>query len=218
MNKELILRTISSIVLIPSVIFIIIKGSIIFNFFIISCFFIASLEWYKMSKKKLYSIIGFIFLLISFFCVYALRNNFNENGLIFFLFVSLVCVSTDIGGYCFGKIFKGPKLTKISPNKTYSGMIGSYLTPILLLFFYFYFNKIFPHNFQIQEINIQILIFLVLISSISQIGDIVISYFKRISKIKNTGSLIPGHGGLLDRIDGMIFAFPFSYIILLYFN
>ncbi len=218
MNKELILRTISSIVLIPSVIFIIIKGSIIFNFFIISCFFIASLEWYKMSKKKLYSIIGFIFLLISFFCVYALRNNFNENSLIFFLFVSLVCVSTDIGGYCFGKIFKGPKLTKISPNKTYSGMIGSYLTPILLLFFYFYFNKIFPHNFQIQEINIQILIFLVLISSISQIGDIVISYFKRISKIKNTGSLIPGHGGLLDRIDGMIFAFPFSYIILLYFN
>tara|TARA_B100000965_G_C19458380_1_gene698527 strand:- start:150 stop:665 length:516 start_codon:yes stop_codon:yes gene_type:complete len=171
-----------------------------------------------MSKKKLYSIIGFIFLLISFFCVYALRNNFNENSLIFFLFVSLVCVSTDIGGYCFGKIFKGPKLTKISPNKTYSGMIGSYLTPILLLFFYFYFNKIFPHNFQIQEINIQILIFLVLISSISQIGDIVISYFKRISKIKNTGSLIPGHGGLLDRIDGMIFAFPFSYIILLYFN
>ncbi len=218
MNKELILRIISSIALIPLSIFIIIKGSIIFNFFIISCFFIACLEWYKMSKKKFYSIIGFIFLLISFFCVYALRNNFNENGLIFFLFVSLVCVSTDIGGYCFGKIFKGPKLTKISPNKTYSGMIGSYLIPILLLFIYFNFNKKFPYNLQIQEINIQIFIFLILISSISQVGDIVISYFKRISKIKNTGSLIPGHGGLLDRIDGMIFAFPFSYIILLYFN
>ncbi len=217
MNKELILRIISSIILLSLSIFVIIKGSIIFNFFIIACFLIASFEWYRMSKRKLYSILGFIFLFLSFFCVYSLRNNFNENSLFFFLFVSLVCASTDIGGYCFGKLFKGPKLTKISPNKTYTGMIGSYLMPVVLLFILFNFNEKFPDNFQIQEINSQILIFLLLISSISQVGDIIISYFKRISKIKNTGNIIPGHGGLLDRIDGMIFAFPFSYIILLYY-
>ena len=122
----------------------------------------------------------------------------------------MVCVSTDIGGYIFGNIFKGPKLTKISPNKTYSGMIGGYFLSIITINF-FLSNS---HIASPTNITKDIFIFVLLISTVSQLGDIIISYFKRLSKIKNTGKIIPGHGGLLDRVDGMVFAFPFSYFIL----
>jgi phosphatidate cytidylyltransferase len=125
-----------------------------------------------------------------------------------FILVILICISTDIGGFVFGKIFKGPKLTKISPNKTYSGMIGSFLLSIISALFYTnYYGLIYWTD------NV-LLITVILISFVSQIGDLTVSYFKRISKIKNTGKIIPGHGGLLDRIDGMLFAIPFAFIFL----
>ena len=122
------------------------------------------------------------------------------------MYVLIVCVSTDIGGYIFGKVFKGPKLTKISPKKTYSGVIGGYLMSIII--YYLFINLNYG-----DEINFNDFVFILLISTISQLGDITISYFKRLSKIKDTGKILPGHGGLLDRIDGMIFAFPSAYII-----
>ena len=122
-----------------------------------------------------------------------------------FLAVLLICISTDIGGYIFGKILKGAKLTKISPKKTYSGVFGGYLLSIIVANSFIDYVDL---NFHIKEFVI-----VIVISTISQIGDITVSYFKRLSKIKNTGNLIPGHGGILDRIDGMIFAFPFFYII-----
>ena len=154
-----------------------------------------------MSKKKFYKVYGFIFLIISFYSFYELSIEVFE-----VLFVILICISTDVGGYVFGKIFKGPKITKISPNKTYAGMIGGYfLSFILLLVIINVINN--------QESFIKLFFVTLLISSVSQVGDIIVSYFKRLSKIKNTGNLIPGHGGLLDRIDGMIFAFPIFYLI-----
>jgi phosphatidate cytidylyltransferase len=169
-----------------------------------------------MSKKKSYYIFGFIFLIFSFYTVYQLRNNFYGNY-IYFIMILIICVFSDIGGYTFGKIFKGPKLTKFSPNKTYSGMIGSYLFAIIATSLFFN-NLDFFKNTGIQatskEITLVFLIFVLFVSTISQLGDIMISYFKRLSKIKDTGKIIPGHGGLLDRVDGMVFAFPFSYIIL----
>ena len=135
-------------------------------------------------------------------------------SVILFLFVIVICISTDIGGYTFGKIFKGPRLTRISPNKTVSGMFGSYITSIIsTIFFVNIYQEFFQYNLQL---NIQIFIITILISSISQIGDILISYFKRLSNIKNSGNLIPGHGGILDRIDGMLFAFPFSFLLFLF--
>ena len=124
-----------------------------------------------------------------------------------FLIIIFACISTDIGGYKFGKIFKGPKLIKISPNKTFSGVIGSYLMSFLLCFVLIYTNIV---N---EKYLINFIIFIFLVSTISQFGDILISYFKRLSNIKDTGKIIPGHGGLLDRLDGMIFAFPFSYVM-----
>ena len=208
MNKELQKRIISSIILIPIVLFFIIKGSFLFNFFIVICFFITSFEWHIMTKKFLYKIFGFLFLILSFYSIYKIRNDF-PNDYYYLLLITLICVSTDIGGYIFGNIFKGPKLTKISPKKTYSGVIGGYLLSII--FTNLFLNNPFS-NFLI-ELNGQTFMLIILVSTVSQIGDITISYFKRKSKIKDTGKIIPGHGGLLDRIDGMIFAFPFSYLI-----
>tara|TARA_Y100001958_G_C20891668_1_gene317584 strand:+ start:151 stop:540 length:390 start_codon:yes stop_codon:yes gene_type:complete len=121
----------------------------------------------------------------------------------------VICILTDIGGYVFGKIFKGPKLTNYSPNKTYSGVIGSYAFSITLVPLILTFGLVNDKDL------LNLIFFIFLVSSVSQLGDICISYFKRISKIKDTGKIIPGHGGLLDRIDGMIFAYPFSYLIML---
>jgi phosphatidate cytidylyltransferase len=209
MNKELIKRILSSLTLIPIAIFFIVKGSFLFNFFIFVCFLITAYEWHMMTKRKRYYIYGFIFLIISFYSIYYLRNGFyGEYAWI--LGVTIICVSTDIGGYVFGKIFKGPTLTKLSPNKTYAGMIGGYFLSIISI------NIFLQHPIFISiEFSKPIFIFVLLISTISQIGDIIISYFKRLSKIKDTGKIIPGHGGLLDRVDGMIFAFPFAYFILM---
>ena len=204
MSQELTKRILSSIILLPITLFFIIKGSFLFAIFILICLGIVIYEWHKMSKTKSYRIIGFIFLIISFYTIYKLR--FDINHYWFLLLITLICVSTDIGGYIFGKIFKGPKLTKFSPNKTYAGMIGGYLLSIIfaILFINFYLS---------DEINIIWIIFITMVSTISQLGDIIVSYFKRLSNIKDTGKIIPGHGGLLDRLDGMIFAFPFSYLI-----
>ena len=159
---------------------------------------------------------GIIFLFLSFFSAYLLRLNFGLNA---FLFVIIICIFTDIGGYSFGKIFKGPKLTKISPNKTYIGMVGSFILPIIAVLVFSEYNiYIFMydiiHNF--KQNNFFYFIIILFISAVSQIGDLIISYFKRLAKVKNTGVLLPGHGGLLDRVDGIIFAIPVSYLLIRY--
>ena len=201
MNIELIKRILSSIIILPLAFYFLISGSLMSIFFIIICFIIACYEWHMMTKKSFHKIFGFIFLVFSFYTFYILSIE-----LYFLIFVILISVSTDIGGYVFGKIFKGPKLTKISPNKTYSGMIGGYFLSLIFLL-------IVTNFIDYPKTPIQLIIIVLLISTISQIGDIVVSYFKRLTKIKNTGNLIPGHGGLLDRIDGMIFAVPTFYLV-----
>ena len=213
MKNELFKRILSSIILLPLVIFFIIEGSFFFLFFLLLCFFISSYEWYFMSSKNKYHIPGYLFFIFSFFSAFSLRNNFGneKESLVIFLFIITICISTDIGGYLFGKILKGPKLTKISPNKTYSGMVGGY-------FFSFFITYLFIKNSDLLfnlslKLTPELFIYIFLISTVSQIGDIIISYFKRISKIKDTGKIIPGHGGILDRIDGVIFAFPFTYLM-----
>ena len=199
--SNLVKRILSSIVLIPLAFYCIFYGSYMLIFFLLICFAITCYEWNIMTKNKPYKTYGFIFLIISFYTFYDL--SVDTVGL---LFVLIICVSTDIGGYVFGKIFNGPKLTKISPNKTYAGAIGGYfLSLISLIIINFYVDYPF--------FSIQLFITFILISTVSQIGDITVSYFKRKSNIKNTGKIIPGHGGLLDRIDGMIFAFPIYYLI-----
>jgi len=197
--SDFIKRILSSIILLPLVFYIIQVGSFYLTFLIIILFLISYFEWSKMVKRKDLKLSGLIFLILSFYTFYDLALN----KVIWIPL--LICISTDVGGYVFGKIFKGPKLTKISPNKTYAGTIGGYLLSVLFISLYL--------NYINEEFKIYWLTIIILISSISQIGDLIISYFKRISNIKNTGNIIPGHGGLLDRIDGMIFAFPIYYFI-----
>jgi len=206
-SLEFIKRILSSIILLPFTFFIIVEGSFIFITFITICFFISIFEWNNMSKEKKYNKIGFIFLFFSFLCIYNLRIN-SDDDYISFLFIVFVCISTDIGGYVFGKLFKGPKLTKYSPNKTFTGTIGSFIFSIFSMI-------IFINIFSELNFSVKLITFTVIISLISQLGDVTISYFKRKSNIKDTGKIIPGHGGLLDRIDGMIFVFPSSYILIL---
>ena len=201
MSKELVKRVLSSIILLPLVFYFLTSGSFLLILFIVLCFIITFYEWNKMSKNKFYKIFGFIFLLFSFYTFYYLSIE-----LFLLIYVILICISTDIGGYIFGKIFKGPKLTTISPNKTYAGMIGGYLLSLICL--------IVITNFIDYSIKtFQLILITILLSTVSQVGDIIVSYFKRQANIKNTSNLIPGHGGLLDRIDGMIFAVPALYLI-----
>ena len=207
MIKEFEKRILSSFILIPIVIFFIIKGSVYFTVFLIILFLATSYEWVKMSKKNnLLKFLGMAFLLFSFYATFKFRN---ENNFEDFLLIIIICIFTDIGGYIFGKLFKGPKLTKISPKKTYAGVLGGFFLSLIagvIFYQYEYIN-------QTPDQLFYFLILILLISSISQIGDLTISYFKRKAKIKDTGKILPGHGGLLDRIDGMIFVFPISYLI-----
>tara|TARA_B100000900_G_C20323918_1_gene611369 strand:+ start:87 stop:716 length:630 start_codon:yes stop_codon:yes gene_type:complete len=206
MLKEFEKRLITSLILIPISIFSIVKGSIFFIFFLVILFLAASYEWILMSKKNnLLRLLGIIFLFFSFYSAFEFGENYKD-----FLFIMTICIFTDLGGYIFGKIFKGPKLTKISPKKTYAGVFGGLILSFVTGFIFWHYVD---NGRILTDEEIIILIFILFISLISQIGDLIISYFKRKAKLKDTGKILPGHGGLLDRIDGMIFVFPFCYLI-----
>ena len=211
-NKELQKRILSSIILIPVSFFFIIQGSKTFIFFLSLIFLATSFEWFKMTKHKdILRIFGLFFLFFSFFSTIYLRQHI---GLNFFLFIVIVCIFTDTGGYIFGKTFKGPKLTKVSPKKTYSGVIGSFLISLLFGLIYIkYFGQ--KSKILMETDPIFIILLIIFISLVSQIGDLIISYFKRKAKLKDTGKILPGHGGFLDRIDGIIFVMPITYLCLL---
>jgi len=210
MKNELKKRILSSIIIIPISIFFITQESILFLFFLGLLFLITSYEWININKKNnLIKFLGIVCLLLSFNSAYYFRKSF---GIDFFIFTILICVFADIGGYTFGKIFGGPKLIKkISPKKTYTGMIGSFLLPLII-------GLIFINYFLEEKIifsSYKLFAYILLISLVNQIGDLIISYFKRKAKLKDTGKILPGHGGLLDRIDGLIFVIPSIYILML---
>ena len=213
MVKELQQRILSSLILILVVFYIVFIGDIYFNILIMVCLAISLYEWHRLSFQKKYYLFGIIYLIISFGTAYFLRLN---NDFFIFLLVLLICIFTDIGGFIFGKLFKGPKLTKISPKKTYAGLFGSFFMPIIFLLPLKYMESSFINQSSlynnIVDTNLYFFIIL-LISTASQIGDILVSYFKRLANLKDTGNIIPGHGGLLDRIDGMLLAFPVALLI-----
>ncbi len=208
MKNELQKRILTILVITPLTFYFILKGSFFFITFLFILFLISSYEWLKMTKIFFLKAIGLAFLIISFLTAFYIR----EKGLDFFLFIIIICISNDIGGYFFGKFFKGPKLSKISPNKTYSGMLGG----ILLAIFFSYLLEL-SSDFENQKnlSNIDFVIIVLMISSISQIGDLIISYFKRQAKLKDTGKILPGHGGFLDRLDGIIFVIPVIYLTII---
>ena len=176
----------------------------------------------KIFKKKIYifmfQIFAFIYLIIFSSIFFNLSISSGQSKFLLLYFI-LISIFTDMGGYVFGKFFKGKKLTKISPNKTISGTAGSFIFSILLYYFLvsndFYLNIIMI-NLQTNFENLLLLVTIV-VSFSSQLGDLFISYIKRLAKMKDTGKILPGHGGLLDRIDGMLFAIPSGLIVINFF-
>ena len=226
MSQNLLKRIITSIVLLTFLLFISFSHQYIFilSLFVIGLLIcveaknifskLPSVQYFKKKfpLKKLNS--KFLILnLITFCYVFFIFCNFSYEihrslSPIFFLYIISICFFTDIGGYVLGKIIGGKKLTKISPNKTISGTIGSFIfspIPLILVINFDYLDL---------EINLINIIFCLLVSLISQLGDLFISFLKRKAKVKDTGKLLPGHGGILDRLDGIIFAVPFSYFLL----
>ena len=183
---------------------------LIFSLILIS--FISIYEFYKLLKKilGLKNILFYISILICltyivFFSLFFYLLLVNSNTTYFLILTLLICFASDIGGFTFGKLFKGKKLTKYSPNKTISGCLGSFFFSFLVILFFSYSSLI--------ALNYSFLIYAFSTSLLCQVGDIFISYIKRKAKVKDTGNLLPGHGGILDRIDGIIFGFPFGTLI-----
>ena len=220
MDVELGKRIITSIILFLIAIFCILIHKFVFVLLLIVTLFVCFNEWkdinYKYFKKKRHSnwkyffvqFVGLVYLFIFLSTSIALRGN-NSESIAFFIIILCICIFSDIGGYVFGKVIGGKKLTIISPNKTISGSLGSFIfstLPVLL----FNLQNFTGVSFEGLSINIELCL---IVSLVCQLGDLLISYFKRLNKVKDTGTILPGHGGLLDRIDGLIFAIPTVYIL-----
>ena len=173
---------------------------------------ITLIELKKIISNKIILYFGYLFVICSYLSVLKIHSNIDKN---LFLFLLLISIMTDLGGYIFGKLIGGPKLTKISPNKTYAGFVGSFVLVIIMTYFFMFKLEVDKLNLGIFNTNsiYTTLILSIFLSFISQIGDLIVSFFKRQNKIKDTGNIIPGHGGILDRIDGMLFVFP-TYLFL----
>ena len=155
-----------------------------------------------------YKLISLLYLLSLVYFLFLIEANYNDLR-IYVIYSILVSVLSDIGGLVFGKVFKGRKLTKISPNKTISGSIGSFLFSLILIIIFD--NNLFNSGY------LSLIFITLIISLISQMGDLFISYLKRKANVKDTSDLLPGHGGFLDRVDGIIFAVPAGILLLSYF-
>ena len=220
MAAELEKRIITSIILFLIAIFCILIHKFVFVLILIVTLFVCFNEWrdinYKYFKKKQHNnwkyffvqFAGLVYLFIFLSTSIALRGN-NSESIAFFIIILCICIFSDIGGYVFGKVIGGKKLTKISPNKTISGSLGSFIFSILPVLL-FNLQNYTGVSFEVLSINIALCL---IVSLVCQLGDLLISYFKRLNKVKDTGTILPGHGGLLDRIDGLIFAIPTVYIL-----
>jgi phosphatidate cytidylyltransferase len=197
-------RFIISLLAFPLV-YIILYQKELFNLLIITIFLFCLYEWIKIFKKK--NIIFFLGLLILFIFLISLLRIYNlEDYNLKFLWLILITWLTDIGGYIFGKLFGGPKLIKISPNKTWAGAVGSIvLSQAAFLIFYLDVNYKFTINIIFSQL---------FLSVIGQVGDILMSYIKRYNSKKDSSNFIPGHGGFLDRVDGLIWIIIFGNIFI----
>ena len=217
MKSELLKRIITSIVIFTILLLVLINSKLYLIIFLSLFYFLSFFEIYKNSSSLKFTVISNILLLIAFYSFYYLRGDLNKE-LIFLCWALFTTFLSDIGGYVFGKTFGGKKLTKISPNKTYSGALGSLVLSLLSLPILFFIQKNFFNEILINFLNVNFFILTIFVSLIAQIGDIIVSYWKRKFKIKDTGNIFPGHGGVLDRIDGLIFVLIFLLILKLFTN
>ena len=213
MNTNLKKRIYTSVILFL-IVFLMLINNYVLGYFLMIASILSLQEFIRMTMKiyvnekiKLLTLNAiftiYIFIFSSVFLMFA--NFFHFKILLFILLFT--CIASDIGGFVFGKFFEGPKLSKISPNKTIAGSIGSILLSSITLIIIIYF---FTKNFELYNL------FIAIITSVScQLGDLFFSYLKRKSKLKDTGNLLPGHGGVLDRVDGILLGMPIGFITLL---
>ena len=175
------------------------------------CFLIFGLfdgmhELISVFKKRPIILFLGLTLILSLFSIYYLKADSIVSTTLLYLVIT-ICIGSDIGGYVFGKIFKWKKLTKISPKKTISGVFGSFFFSLIGLII---FSEIFYPGW---NVSIKYFLLTILFSMVAQTGDLTISYFKRLEKIKDTGKILPGHGGIFDRIDGLMFVVILTFIL-----
>ena len=211
MSDNLKKRIITSLLL-----FILIFLILSFNFILVYTLIIlgslALIEFFNLSnrifsdKTKLFIFNSIFIIYISIFCIFFfIFSNFLQLKVIVFCLL-LTCIASDLGGFIFGKIFKGPKLTSISPNKTISGACGSLILSLLVFTISIYYYT--------SDLSVKTFIVAIFTSLFCQLGDLIFSYLKRIAKIKDTSKILPGHGGVLDRIDGILIGIPFGFAAL----
>tara|TARA_B100001057_G_scaffold174052_2_gene174778 strand:- start:1437 stop:2087 length:651 start_codon:yes stop_codon:yes gene_type:complete len=214
-SENLKYRIYTSIVLLSLLLFIF-NFNLVLIYFLIILGVLSILEFLEITQK-IYSNKIILILINIFFITYIFTFCFmffffsNLTGLKIMLYILLFgCVASDIGGFVFGKLFKGPKLTRISPKKTYAGSIGSLIFTVLTmssLFFYL-----------LKSLSYQFIIISLITSIFCQLGDLLFSYLKRKAKLKDTGKFLPGHGGILDRIDGILFGIPIGFFSIILLN
>ena len=213
MKENLKKRTFTSILLLLLLFFSFINnyllGYVLIIFAIFSVIEFSGIMKIILKKKKFLNFfinLIFIFYIFCFSTAFLVLSSSIYLKILIFV-ILLTCVASDIGGFIFGKIFKGPRLSKISPKKTISGAIGSLILSITFAtFLIYYFTKNFDPN----------IIIIGLVTSIScQAGDLFFSFLKRKSFLKDTGNFLPGHGGVLDRIDGILVGMPIGFLTLL---
>ena len=214
--KNLIKRIFSSLILLI-ILFCSFTNIILISFFLIVLSFLTLKElniMYDIIFKKekfsyfIFFLISLIYITIFSMLTFIHLSPMESKNILSIIFILMICSLTDIGGYIIGNIIGGKKLTKISPKKTYSGVLGSFLFPLIFCSLFF---KFFNHLF-VFDINLFILI--ILVSLITQMGDLIISFLKRKANLKDTGTLLPGHGGVLDRIDGILFGLPIGIMLI----
>jgi len=210
-------RVLTSIIILPISIYFIIQGGYFLLFFLLGLFFAANYELFSVFKKKSIILLFDLILILSLYSIYYLRDHSDESFYIL-LWIIILVICSDIGGYIFGKLFKWKQFTKISPKKTLSGAFGSFIFSLGSVFVTFKILPSLKYIFQnIEYISVNFLdpkfFFLaIILSVIAQAGDLTVSYFKRVEKIKDTGKILPGHGGIFDRIDALMFVIIFALI------
>ena len=201
-------RILTAIAIFPLSIFFIFKGGYILLSFLLAIFFMANYELFSVFKKNSNILFLDLVLILALFSIYYLAENF----LWLLLWIIILVICSDIGGYVFGKIFKWKKLTKISPKKTLSGVLGSFIFSLLSVFII----QIMVENLQAVPrdnfLEPEFFFLAIVFSLVAQAGDLTISYFKRLEKIKDTGKILPGHGGIFDRIDGLMFVVIVTFV------
>tara|TARA_Y100000591_G_C21666164_1_gene610412 strand:+ start:72 stop:728 length:657 start_codon:yes stop_codon:yes gene_type:complete len=197
-------RVLTSLVILPLSVYFIVMGGYYIVSFLYAILILGNYEVFSVFKKKLSIIFLDVTLVVTLLSILHLRND-TLSSFVLLTWLIIITICSDIGGYVFGKIFKWKKFTSISPNKTISGSLGSFIFSLLSVFlisFIFQIISGMDSNFFIKP---KYFIMAIILSLAAQLGDLTISYLKRIEKVKDTGKLLPGHGGIFDRVDSLMF-------------